>query len=161
MRSGGAFVNQTTRVLFPAGAQVGATGLVESGSVVGGLNLPVVVVTEELVAGLLELVEDLAPAFGVLPWSESRTAMRTTTATRTIAQMIRRVVRLRFSCCWLMACFSARMARCRARFSLGKAREASQAPPGYGKRARPAAVLACLPRPVSFRGWLSSCRSSE
>jgi hypothetical protein len=45
MQFGGAFVNQTIRLVVPAGAHVGATAAVESGTVEGTGNVEVGVAT--------------------------------------------------------------------------------------------------------------------
>jgi hypothetical protein len=74
MQSGGAFVNQTTRMLEPfAGGQVGATALVLSGNVDGGGNVDDVVV---------ELVVVATFFFGPpLVWINTTIPMMTATST--------------------------------------------------------------------------------
>ncbi len=121
MQSPGACLNQTTRFGEPvAGGHVGPAAVVLKGCVVGTAKVEVVVVLlDEEVAGLDDF------CFGPLPLDWIRTTTITITATRASAMRPRRAFRRRMRLRSTTACFCARAARCRARFSLGTAREAT------------------------------------
>ena len=112
MQSGGAFVNQTIRLVVPfAGGHTGATATLVSGKVAGGGDVVVVVVFEVAVAeGLVVPVGDLAAFLGLGPiWMS--TTMRMIPAATAARVAPRLFVERRLRCFWMIACFSARNAR--------------------------------------------------
>jgi hypothetical protein len=115
MQFGGAFVNQTTRLVVPAGAHVGATAAVERGSVEGGANVEGgtvldVVVVDDVDVELL-VVEAVLAAFLWPPLTWISTMMRMMAAKMAPRVNPRLIVVRRLRCFWMMDCFSARIAR--------------------------------------------------
>ena len=112
MQSGGALVNQTIRLVVAAGAQVGATATVESGTVDGTGNVEVVVLGAlEVVGAVVVVVVPEADFLLVLQGCWSKTTMPTMATASKANIPVRCLVVRRLRCFWMTACFWARKAR--------------------------------------------------
>ena len=142
MHGGGALVNQTMRLVDPvAGGHVVAAAAVANGWVVGVGN----VVTVLAVVVVVVVVVFGGGVFAVLlPEPFTKSTMPTMMAASTKAPIPRRVLRRLLRFFWMTACFCSRAARCRALFSVGTDRKATdphpkahtRAPPPRARRAR-------------------------